>query len=88
MKHLKMFEMLAQDIKNQKLKAGDYILVYSEYHKIDEEPMIIVTNINNDALVCKFINQCELEKENIILYSDDIIRKLEPFEVKSLKYNI
>ena len=81
MKYIKKFE----DINNILYKPGDYIIVTSEYLELENEPMIIESKIANDSFNCYFI--CN-EDEGAEVYINEIIRKMEQFEIDAIKYNL
>lgn len=85
MKYIKTFENLSEE-----LKEGDIVLVELEkdnYQKIHNPVMKILQIWGPNMFELCDIN--DLEETNTILISrDEIIRKLEDFEIDALKYNI
>lgn len=84
MRRLKTFEDIKYNWKNPNYKNGDYILVNSKYNDIINEPMTIDDETDPDIFACSFINK----NGGIEVFVDEIVRKLEDFEIEALKYNL
>jgi len=85
MKFLKYFEDIQEmDRRNPNYKYGDYILVNSDHNQIYDEVMTIDTETDDDIFACSFVKK----EGGAEIFVDEIVRKLEDFEIDALKYNL
>ena len=86
MKYIKTFELLGNTRSNKKYKIGDTVYVIG-----NNEPAEII-NTNYDDYYhyhCKFIGRDRKDLPKSAWYHEEhIIRKLEEWEIESIKYNL
>jgi len=74
----KIFEKL--NIYNE----GDYVLVTSDYYGYYNEPMIIYDEVEEQTFAATVIKN----KKVVEISGSEIIRKLTPLEIDTIKYNL
>ena len=87
MKYLKTYESMS--VKGY--KVGDYVYVISKYFQLENKPMIIahiMKDENSDGQDLIILNYLDGEEFPGEFSENEIIIKLEDYEVEAEKYNL
>ena len=90
MKYIKTFEIMNSDgmLINPIYKVGDYILVDSRLTSNNddrvENGILVIEGITDYWYIARYVEKDYVEW----IYEDEIVKKLDDYEIEALKYNL